>query len=196
MKKILQYSSKLISQLFQPPLVLGIFLLFLVFYFAPTTREGLIWAAVAVTLVGIIPVIYTYIAFRFHFVKDLWLNDKDDRIGPFLVSGLGMIITLLTFFKLGVPTEVLVFFMSIILVLLFILLITIFWKISVHAATIMIVVTTIIILSNGKYWYLFILVPLVMWARVYRKRHTVAQVFAGALLSGVVVYTTFKLFGF
>lgn len=196
MKKFLEYSARLISQLFQPPLIIGVFLLFLVFYFAPDANKGIIWASIAVGLVGLVPTVYTIIAYKLHWVKDLWLNDKADRIGPFLIAGLGMIITLLIFFKLGVPTEVLVFLMALILVLLFLLFITIFWKISVHAATIMMVVTTINILADCKFWYLFLLVPLVMWARVYRKRHSVVQVFAGAVLSGVIVYATFKIFGF
>jgi len=196
MKKFLDYSARLISQLFQPPLIIGVFLLFLVFYFAPDANKGIIWASIAVGLVGLAPTIYTIIAYKLHWVKDLWLNDKADRIGPFLIAGLGMIITLLIFFKLGVPIEVQVFLMALILVLLFLLFITIFWKISVHAATIMMVVTTINILADCKFWYLFALVPLVMWARVYRKRHSVAQVCAGAILSGVIVYATFKIFGF
>jgi len=196
MNKFWDRIAKIISQITQPPLVIGVFLTFLVFYYAPDTATGFIWLLIAAGLIGFIPTVFTFVAFKLGWISDVLLPERKDRIGPFLVAALGAVITLICFYKMDVPTEILVFLMALILVLMVVLLITTFWKISVHATTITVVTVSINVLTDCQYWYLLFLIPVVMWARVYRKRHTGAQVFAGALINGVIVYAAFKLFGF
>lgn len=196
MKKFWDKLAKIISQITQPPLIIGVFLTFLVFYYAPDTTTGFIWFLIAGGLIGLVPTVFTFIAVKLGWISDVLLPERKDRIGPFLVAALGTAITLISFYKMDVPTEILVFLMALILVLMVVLLITTFWKISVHAATITVVTVSINVLTDCQYWYLLFLIPIVMWARVYRKRHTVAQVIAGAFINGVIVYAVFKLFGF
>lgn len=196
MKKFWDKLAKIVSQITQPPLIIGVFLTFLVFYYAPDTATGFLWFLIAGGLIGLVPTVFTFIAVKLGWISDVLLPERKDRIGPFLVAALGTAITLISFYKMDVPTEILVFLMALILVLMVVLLITTFWKISVHAATITVVTVSINVLTDCQYWYLLFLIPIVMWARVYRKRHTVAQVFAGAIVNGVIVYAVFKLFGF
>lgn len=196
MKKFWDKLAKIVSQITQPPLIIGVFLTFLVFYYAPDTTTGFIWFLIAGGLIGLVPTVFTFIAVKLGWISDVLLPERKDRIGPFLVAALGTAITLISFYKMDVPTEILVFLMALILVLMVVLLITTFWKISVHAATITVVTVSINVLTDCQYWYLLFLIPIVMWARVYRKRHTVAQVIAGAFINGVIVYAVFKLFGF
>lgn len=195
-KTFLQITARTISQISQPPLAVGLFTLFLMLRNAPDLTIGLIWFIIAVTPIGIIPVIFALIAYKMGWIKDLWLNRRQDRIGPFLIASMGIIITLILFYKIGVPQIIIVFFMAILLAVLVSLIITMFWKISMHATTITAVVVAMNVITHGQYWYLFFLIPIVMWARVYRKRHTWAQVIAGALINGLIVYGTFQIFGY
>jgi membrane-associated phospholipid phosphatase len=48
---------------------------------------------------------------------------------------------------------------------------------------------------GGPALLLLLLVPLVMWARLYLGRHTVAQTLAGAALGSVIFTTMFALRG-
>ncbi len=195
-KKIALWFARLISLVFQPIFVIGIFMAILVIYFAPDFRTGLIRLLITAFLIGLIPITYTIIAARFGWIKNAWLERRQDRIGPFLVAAFCMIINLMIFYKFGVDQEVLVFMMALILVLTLTLIITLFWKISVHTTVITIVAVAANVISDGALWYLFLLIPLVMWARVYKKNHTILQALVGCVLNGVIVYMTFKIFGY
>ncbi len=64
----------------------------------------------------------------------------------------------------------------------FIILITLVWKISGHSATVT-GLTTILIFSIGaSVWWLALTVPVMVWARVSLRRHTLRQTLAGSLL--------------
>lgn len=73
-------------------------------------------------------------------------------------------------------------------------LITVFWKISIH----MVLDTIGILLTNfllGWYlWPLFILIPIVAWARLKLKRHTLLQLIAGVFLSVIIFSAGLKFF--
>lgn len=194
-KPFINVVATVISQVTQPPLVVGFFLVFLMFYFAPDFITGLLWCIIAAGLIGATPTAFTFLAVKLGRIKDVLLTRRQDRSGPFLVAALGAIITFIIFYRLTVPVEVLVFLITLILVLIVILIINLYWKISVHAATITVVTVAANIFADYRYWYLLLLIPVVCWSRVYRKRHTVAQVIVGALLNGIIVYVTFNLFG-
>ncbi len=62
------------------------------------------------------------------------------------------------------------------------ILITLVWKISGHSATVT-GLTTILIFSIGaSVWWLALTVPVMVWARVSLRRHTLRQTLAGSLL--------------
>jgi len=50
--------------------------------------------------------------------------------------------------------------------------------------------------TGGKFWWLYFLLLPVMWARMEKRRHTLAQLIAGALLAVVVVGTTLWVLGY
>lgn len=195
-KKTLLQIARAVSLLFQPIIVIGVFLAILVTYYTPDLRTGLVRLLITTLLIGAIPIAFTIVAARLGWVKNAWLEKRQDRIGPFLVAAFCMIINLIVFYKFDVDREVLVFLMSLILVTTLTLIITMYWKISVHAAVVTIVAVAANVMADGKFWYLYLLIPLVMWARVYKKNHTVAQVITGSILNGAIVYMTFKIFGY
>jgi len=63
------------------------------------------------------------------------------------------------------------------------LFITLWWKISIHASSLAGTVTFLTALYGAIVLPAFLLVILVSWSRVVLRRHTVAQVVAGALVS-------------
>ncbi len=67
--------------------------------------------------------------------------------------------------------------------------VTFFWKISVHLAAFTLGVLMLNILFGWQWWWLFLLVPVLMWARIVRKKHTLMQTVAGTVLTLVVVST-------
>jgi membrane-associated phospholipid phosphatase len=156
---------------------------------------GSVWFAWAIGLVGVMPALFIFYAHKTNHISDIRLIKRQDRFGPFSVASIGMILTILIFFKLGVPTPLLLFLMSGLLILLIATIVTFFWKISIHALAISAIVMTVNVSTYFHYWYLFALLPIVMWSRIELKRHNMAQVAAGALVGLVVVYATYKIYG-
>ncbi len=72
--------------------------------------------------------------------------------------------------------------------------ITRYWKISTHALGISASLVALTWLYGRQVWPFLMLIPLVCWARVYLKAHTVLQVIAGACLATFSVVFFFWLF--
>lgn len=115
-----------------------------------------------------------------------WVRDRAHRRLPLLVclaSGLaGMAIMLVG----GAPSEVVALAAAMILTLVACLVITRWWKVSVHATVAAGAVAMVTLLYGPWLLLLAVLVALVCWARVMAEDHTVAQVVVGAVLGPVV----------
>lgn len=67
------------------------------------------------------------------------------------------------------------------------LLISLVWKISGHAGGIALATGLVILWFGWAWWPVLLLIPLMGWARVATKDHTVAQVVAGASYSWLLI---------
>lgn len=72
--------------------------------------------------------------------------------------------------------------------------ITRFWKISTHALGITAPLVALTMLYGRQPLPFLVLIPMVGWARVYLKAHTIAQVVAGGLLATLTTMLFFYLF--
>jgi membrane-associated phospholipid phosphatase len=72
--------------------------------------------------------------------------------------------------------------------------ITRYWKISTHALGITAPLVALTLLYGRQPLPFFVLIPMVCWARVYLKAHTVGQVVAGAALAMVSTTLFFYIF--
>jgi membrane-associated phospholipid phosphatase len=72
--------------------------------------------------------------------------------------------------------------------------ITMSWKISTHALGITAPLIASLYLFGREPLPFFVLIPIVCWARVYLKAHTVLQVVAGATLGAITTLVFFAIF--
>ncbi|MGC8484561.1 MAG: phosphatase PAP2 family protein, partial [Candidatus Baltobacteraceae bacterium] len=72
--------------------------------------------------------------------------------------------------------------------------ITRYWKISTHALAISAALTVIVFLDGRSPLPFLVLIPMVGWARVYLRAHTLAQVIGGSILGIGSVTVLFDLF--
>lgn len=72
--------------------------------------------------------------------------------------------------------------------------ITRYWKISTHALGITAPLVALTLLYGNQTLPFLVLIPMVCWARVYLKAHTVLQVIAGAALATVSTVLFFHIF--
>lgn len=71
--------------------------------------------------------------------------------------------------------------------------ITWFWKISVHLAANSFVIAIVVYLYGWQWWPLLLALPVIAWARVVQKKHTIMQTIAGTALTFAVTAIGFFL---
>jgi len=73
-----------------------------------------------------------------------------------------------------------------------ILLITLQWKISIHLLSLTSSIALVYLqLGDVAFWF-FLLVPVLMWSRIYLKAHTFMQTLVGSLVGFLVMYVGLK----
>jgi len=189
----LERAARLISDLLCPAVVAIPGLLLGVWYsgVAATYGYALLYFAVAIPL----PVGYLVWLLKTGRVSDFHLRDRRQRFGTFAVTsvaGLGGI-SLLAY--LGAPSPFLAFLIVALAETLLLFVITLAWQISIHSATVAALATFAFLVLGGAAIVLTPLVPVVMWARVYLRRHTLSQVIAGGALGCAAFGTLFMVRG-
>jgi len=134
----------------------------------------------------LIPLILFIIALKTKVIGDFDMTKKEDRRLPMLVFSFLTIICLglVRFFG---NSQVLNYCLLLFFIFIINGLITIFWKISSHMAVNTVAIIFINYFFHWQYWYLIVMIPITFWARLCLKRHTIAQLFGGLLVNGILL---------
>lgn len=180
--------ARVISDVVSPPVVWAIMTFPIAFRDAESNTRGILWAAIYVFMVCILPVLYIVWLVKRGHVTDIHLPRRQERIRPFLMT-IACSIAVLGLFRLMNVSRTMDFYaMSTLLQVILLALITMIWQISIHTMSISGVVVTIGIWFSGLLaLFLIPLVLVVSLARLQLGRHTVPQVVAGAALGGTSV---------
>lgn len=178
--------AKLISSVCSPPIV-GIIAISIAAAAIPSPSAS-IWAAVYSFITIIVPSLYVIRLIQLGVVQDFHLNRHEERIRPTLFTMGCNLLTLLLLYVFDAPTLVKVIgtFLAIQTVLFSI--ITLRWKISAHSALSTGTALLAWWLLGDQYLPALAVPPFVMWARYYLRRHTQAQIIAGALLGTLIIW--------
>lgn len=174
--------ASIVSRIFDPVMsmagVLAIALL----------RSGVSWPITLIWLLVLVvpPIIARLWALRHHGL-DWDIKDRRRRIVPFVIL-LVMIACDLVLLKFFSPVALFRLFLFFFLWTAGFLFITAFaTKISGHAAGNALAAGLIVLWYGWQWWPILLIVPLVGWARVVRRDHTIPQVIMGALYSWVLL---------
>lgn len=146
----------------------------------------------------LIPVMMIWLMKRLKVINDIHLHSRKDRIYPFLITGIFYLTTWYLFHQLELLNSMsLVFKLATILVSIA-LLISLFWKISIHSMSMGAMSAAILYLAVLHFlpiwpvYIVFILSGLVGFARLKLKAHQAAQIYVGYVL-GLLVVSVFFL---
>lgn len=113
---------------------------------------------------------------------------REERLRPYLVGAGSALLGLLVLVRLSAPQSVTVLALCYAVNTVLMAVITQRWKISAHAAGAALPFTALLSVYGTAVLPLGIIIPVVCWARVKVKMHTVAQVCAGVLLGSVLTW--------
>ncbi len=143
--------------------------------------QGIAWATFALLILTGLPLAYIGVGLRRGWVSDWELSRRDERPRFILVSLSSDLLALLLLGLGGAPR--LVWLLALIYACLGLTMFTIsnFWKISLHMVGVSGFSTLLVYVFGPAAWWTFLSLPLVAWARLYRKKHTSTQLLAGAI---------------
>ena len=150
-------------------------------------ESALTWIALYIALSILPPTLYIMYLVRNGIVTDFHLNVRRERTKPFILMTANSAFVLLIMSLLGAPKLILIVLATAVLQLLFMLLITLRWKISGHCTAVTGLIVLALALFGENALPFVTLVPLVAWSRIRLKRHTFAQTVAGIALGVITV---------
>ena len=187
-------TARIFSNIVSPPAVFAVLGLALSLAALPLL-QALIWAAIYGFFVSLMPILVVIYFLHTNRIGDLHMNLPKERRIPYLVSVTGAIIYLVLVLIFEAPELLWCLALFSLIALGSLGFINLFWKISIHAASIL-SATLIAGLVFGPIIALLLspLVIIVSWVRLYLRRHTVPQVAAGLAL-GLVIVLALTLIG-
>ncbi len=190
--------TRLISNILNPFVVSIVIIILLAFRDTSSASEAFKWSAFALAI-SVVPVLVTVTwLVRRKKLDGFFDNTRRQRYIVYVIaSALGAIDCGLMW-GLKAPELLAVTFTVGFVELVISTSINHYWKISVHTAFIAGAVTILSLVYGVVALWTIILLPLVAWARIEMKQHTIAQVVTGAILAaGIVagIYWGFGVFG-
>jgi membrane-associated phospholipid phosphatase len=179
--------ARIFSNIVSPPVMFALLGLALALYERPLW-PALAWAALYGFFVSLTPILFILYLLRTGRIGELHMSNTAERHLPYLVALLCAVFALALFILLDGPELLRCLLIFNVIELAALGLINVYWLISIHATGIM-ATMLIVALVFGRPAALLILpvVVLVMWVRLFLRRHTMSQVVAGLGLGVISV---------
>jgi membrane-associated phospholipid phosphatase len=193
-KKSNSQFARFISMILSPAVVA---LPFIVLMALPNNNQN-IFLSVIITIffLCIGPMAYIIIGVISGKFTDVDVSIRSQRVGPFLFgiasTAIGYVILTITHGQKNLATILLLIAISGVVMML----ITFWWKISMHASALSAAITALAFVYGFIVLPAYLLVVLVSWSRVKLHRHTISQVAAGSLVGIALSWILLKMRGF
>lgn len=189
----LEYFSRLISRIFDFYVWFPMMLVLTTFNSGLSSNQIKILLPVLLIVDVVIPVSYFFMHLAGRRVSDIDVTKREERYHLFgrlvMISAISLIIVYILSNRTFLVLQLISFCLA-----LTIFIITFFYKISGHVILNTSAVFILNFLFDWKLMWLFLIVPVVAFARLYLKKHTVAEVLAGGIVGFVEPYLILKLF--
>ena len=187
--------ARSISNMLSPASISGPAVIIVALYHATNLLAALAYAGVALFFLSVGPMAYIIVGVRLGKFSDMDVSRRPERIGPFLFSITSTIIGLFVLTYLHGPKNLETVMLSTGISAVILMVTTLWWKISIHASSLAGAATILTALYGIVMLPAFLLLLLVSWSRVVLRRHTVAQVIAGSIVSIVLAQLIISLRG-
>lgn len=184
-------AARIITEIFAPTPTIGVLFLLVTWHSAPTGADAIAWGALTLLFAALLPFAYLLREVRRRRVTDHHVRVRQQRPRILLtaIASTLALLTLLVAFR--APRDLTALVVACIAGLASALLVTLFWKISIHVAVVAGAIVILVLVFGRTLIALAPLVALTAWARVTLRDHTPAQVGGGGLLGAVVAGVVF-----
>ena len=178
--------ARRVSYILAPATISLPFIFLVAFYQAQDLLTAFIYACITLFFLSVGPLLYIIIGVRRGKLSDIDVSRRSQRAGPFIFGIVSVMIGWLVLTFTNGPRNLQTVMMITVFSGIIMMVITFWWKISMHASSLGGVATMLTVLYGAVMLPLFVLLVLVSWSRVVLRRHTVTQVIAGSL-AGIVL---------
>jgi membrane-associated phospholipid phosphatase len=185
--------ARLVGELLSPPPILVVLALVVAGDSSPTPAMAVVWGTIAAVFASVLPYALILRGVRRGRLSDKNISLRAQRIGFGVVAITSILLGLAVLAAFDAPAEMVALLASIAVGVACGWVVTLWWKISVHAAIAAGAATVLLLVFGPALLVVWLLVALIAWSRVQVGDHTPAQVLAGVALGVVVNATIFPL---
>jgi membrane-associated phospholipid phosphatase len=185
--------ARLVGELLSPPPILVVLALVVAWDSSPTPAMAVLWGGIAAVFASVLPYALILRGVRRGRLSDKNISLREQRIRFGVVGITSILLGLALLAAFDAPAEMVALVASIAVGVACGWVITLWWKISVHAAIAAGAATVLTLVFGTALLAAWPLVALIGWSRVQVGDHTPAQVLAGVALGVVVNATIFPL---
>lgn len=186
--------AELISLVLNPLVILIPVPFFLVFEKTGNLFFSLQWAGISIFFIFLF-FLFILLGIRFGIFSDLDVSKREQRPIMFLTGMLLTISYLIFLLLFHAPGILLVGTFALILGLIVLGIVNMFTKVSGHLAVLSAFLTFMVLVEGWEFLLGFVLLPLLVWARIKTKNHTLLQTVLGSIvgvLTTIVFYVIVK----
>ena len=187
--------AKIISAVFEPFTISFVALILVISSLNLNLQDKVLWFLIGIVLGGLPPVLVLIYEKKIGKIHDWFMTNRLERKDVQLAWFFGSALFLIVAQFQSAPRLLIALSATMFLISLLITLATFFWKVSVHMVGVTLFVLLMLLIYSPGFLWLVILIPLVAWARMKLKAHTLSQVTVGTIITIVITYTVFSLFG-
>ncbi|MCX5163733.1 phosphatase PAP2 family protein [Streptomyces sp. NBC_00264] len=175
------------------PAYLVIAILLIIGWHSTRSLEGLAWGLLAALFCGGIPFAIILFGVKRGSWTDKHVKVRSQRAVPLTATMVSVLVGILIQVVFDAPRELFALVIAMLVGLAATMVVTVWWKVSVHTAVAGGVATILTLAFGPPLAALALVVAAIGWSRVQLRDHTVAQTIIGALLGGVAAAVTFGL---
>jgi membrane-associated phospholipid phosphatase len=185
--------ARLVGEVLSPPPILVALALIVAWDSSPTPAMAVVWGTIAAVFASVLPYALILRGVRRGRLSDKNISVRAQRIRFGVVAITSILLGLAVLAAFDAPAELVALLASIAVGVACGWMVTLWWKISVHAAIAAGAATVLVFVFGPALLAVWPLVALIAWSRVQVGDHTPAQVLAGVALGVVVNATVFPL---
>lgn len=174
------------------PANLVVAILLIIGWHSTSSVTGLGWGLLAALFCGGIPFAVIMLGVKRGHWTDKHVRVREQRAVPLLATMASVLIGISLLVALQAPREVFALVVAMLVGLITTMMVTVWWKVSVHTAVAGGVVVILLLAYGASMAPLVLGIAAIGWSRVELRDHTPAQTVVGALLGGLAAAVVFS----